>query len=269
MKKLLPVLILACSNLAFAVSKVGVLYQYGLLDDALHGQYNAIATVGQVSKHSDFAIGAGIGLGELIAVDGRFYIADAYGHLSRLRNKNSISFASAAKFYPDYRLGFDIRNISSLRQLENEIEQELPNKNMMYAIKVTGYFDKLHARSEDTDTIPYTPIVSWMQMHQHEFDCNNQKSTLVIFRMPDSLFNLGVKYHAHFVNDNRTIGGHVFDVASVHDLDVEITPLTEAVVYLRKNNVPIISDDSNLQADKFYTIIERSSNGSNLNKASQ
>jgi len=51
------------------------------------------------------------------------------------------------------------------------------------------------------------------------------------------------------------MGGHVFDVASTQDLDVEITPLTEAIVYLRKNSIPTIPND-NLQADKFYTGVE-------------
>jgi acetolactate decarboxylase len=188
--------------------------------------------------------------------------------LIHLDKKDTVSFASSAKFKPDYDLGFDISNISSLRQLEEQIEEELPNKNMIYAIKVTGYFDKLHARSEDIDTVPYTPIVSWMQTHQHEFDCNDQKSTLVMFRIPDSLSSLGVKYHAHFVNDSRTMGGHVFDVAAADDLDVEITPLTEAVVSLRKNIVPTVSVNGDFQADKFYSVIERSSSSATIDNNS-
>lgn len=265
MKKLLFISLMFMYGLSDASSKTNILYQYGLLDDALHGQYNKIATVAEISKYSDFALGAGVGLGEFIAVDGKFYVTDAYGHLISLDKKDNISFATAAKFHPDYDLGFDISNISSLKQLEEQIEEELPNKNMMYAIKVTGYFDKLHARSEDIDTEPYTPIVSWMQTHQHEFDCNDQKSTLVIFRMPDSLFNLGVKYHAHFVNGDRTMGGHVFDVATAENLDIEITPLTEAIVYLRKKNVPTIAANGDLGADKFYTVIERSFNNVSSN----
>lgn len=260
MKKLLFIFFLIISFQAFAANRNSILYQYGLLDDALHGQYTPITTVGEMSKHNDFALGAGVGLGELIAVDGKFYITDAYGRLNLLKQQDSISFASATKFRPDYDLGFDIKYISSLKQLEDEIEEELPNKNLIYAIKVTGYFDKLHGRSEDIDSIPYTPIVSWMETHQHEFDCNEQRSTLVMFRMPDSLFNLGVKYHAHFVNDSRTMGGHVFDIASAQDLDVEIMPLNDAQVSLRKNIAPVKAVASGLQADKFYNVIERSTN---------
>lgn len=243
----------------FAFSATSTLYQYGLLTDALHGQYNQITTVANIARYSDFAMGAGIGLGELIGVDGNFYLTDSYGHLRHLKKSDRVSFASAAKFKPEYNLGFSISYISSLAQLEDQIEQSLPDKNIMYAIKITGYFDKLHARSEDIDTVPYTPIVKWMQFHQHEFDCDEQKSTIVMFRIPAELSNLGVKYHAHFVNESRTLGGHVFNVVAMHhDLNVEITPLYKAVVYLRKQSVAV-KDADDLQRSKFYSVVERNS----------
>ncbi len=246
-------------NFAFTESNSNILYQYGLLDDVLHGQYTAITTVGNIAKHADFGLGAGVGLGELIIIDGDFYLADPHGKLEKLSNNRPISFASASKFAANNKINFTINNIKNFRQFDEIIESKIPNKNLVYAIKVTGYFDVIHARSEDIDHVPYTPIVSWMKLHQHEFSCNNQDATLVIFKAPNNISDVAIAYHVHFVNKARTLGGHVFDFTSAKSLKVEMIPLDQVHLILRENYTAVIPPKDGLQKDDFLKVVESNS----------
>lgn len=123
----------------------------------------------------------------------------------------------------------------------------------MYAIKITGIFDKIHARSENIDKPPYTPIVVWMKTNQNIFDYNGKPATIVMFRTPSNLSNIQVPYHAHFVSKDGKIGGHVFDLSG-KNLVVEMEPLDQVDLYLRTSFDPVKSIDA--QADKFTAVVE-------------
>jgi len=240
------------SILAFATANASVLNEYGLLDDIAYGQYGKLVTVSQVrANHNNFGIGAGVGLGELIILDGTFYLTDPHGHPRILDGHEGLSIVTATDFKPQNK--FVIQNVNSLHQLQQVIDSHINNKHEIYAIKITGTFDKIHARSENFDKPPYTPAVVWMKTNQNVFDYNAKPATIVMFRTPSNLSNIQVPYHAHFISKDGKMGGHVFDLSG-QNLTIEMEPLDRVDLLLRTSfdNVK----DINAEAGKFNAVIE-------------
>jgi acetolactate decarboxylase len=82
---------------------------------------------------------------------------------------------------------------------------------VIYAIRVTGHFADLHTRTVMEQHEPYPPLTQATE-GQAETRFTDVQGTLVGFRTPD--FEQGISvagYHLHFLDDDRTAGGHVLD----------------------------------------------------------
>ena len=81
-------LFVAC-NLILSAGKV---YQVGTVQALLKGLYQPTVTVAEAKQNADTGLGCGVGIGELIAIDGDFYIADGNGNISKLSDNDRIPF---------------------------------------------------------------------------------------------------------------------------------------------------------------------------------
>ena len=203
------------------------MYNYSTIPLFAAGNYQAFTTVGKAKQHVNFALGAAAGLGELIAVDGQFYLAEPKGKLSLMADKKGLSSAVGADFKADSR--FYVRTMA-LTQLEKELLKKNPSGRFM-AIKVTGLFKKITARSEDFAKPPYQPFSTWMKTHQHVFSLHNVTGTLVMFYLTPSIIGVGVPgFHAHFISLPAEMGGHVFSATIAH-AKVEVDTLDKLQLY--------------------------------------
>ena len=76
----------------------GTEYQYGTSSALVFGQLGKVTTVKDVSKHNDFGLGAGVGLGEVIMVNGHAYIAGPKGKGRELKSSDGLSYMTATEF---------------------------------------------------------------------------------------------------------------------------------------------------------------------------
>jgi alpha-acetolactate decarboxylase len=91
------------------------------------------------------------------------------------------------------------------------IDRQIQSANLIYAIRITGHFTDLHTRTVMEQKPPYPPLTQATE-EQAEAVFTDVSGTVVGFRTPE--FEQGISvagYHLHFLNSDRTGGGHILD----------------------------------------------------------
>ena len=237
MKKLCGAM-LVMSGLVYG--QPGIVYQYSIPDFLLRGQYGPVVSVAAAKANGiSLGIGAGVGLGELIVVNGQYFLADPQGNLQPLKNSDSVSYLTGVEFKAEKTYTF--KNIKSLDDLQNRVESSISSPYSFYAIEITAKHANITARSENIDHEPYTPIAQWIKTNQNVFSFKNLAVTMVMIRTPDNLSQLNLKYHAHFISDDKKYGGHVFDF-SAPEVTVKIAAENNVMIYLPDKSFPVIKN---------------------------
>lgn len=180
--------------------------------------------ISEVRKHGDTAIGTIDGLdGELIAVDGDYYVIRSDGVAYPLEDTTTTPFVTATFFEPD--ITTHAEHTANISQFEEQLEGGLPSANMVYAIRIVGPFDYVKTRSIPKQSRPYPKLAEAVK-EQNVFEFYNVSGTIVGFWSPEFINGLNVPgYHIHFITDDRNAGGHVLDLRMTgRDIEVDITP---------------------------------------------
>ena len=83
--------------------------------------------------------------------------------------------------------------------LKNTIDEALPSKDIIYAIKITGEYQSVKTRSVPRQQKPY-PSLKEVVEQQSIFDFKDIKGTAVGFWIPKYMKNINVPgYHFHFI----------------------------------------------------------------------
>ncbi|MCC9136455.1 acetolactate decarboxylase [Pontibacter silvestris] len=191
---------------------------YASLNQAIHlGQYDGAVQVRELKENGDFGVGSGEKLkSELVMLDGVAYSIPASGEASVLPDTAKVSFAAVKHFKSDQEVS--ISKMLNLNELESYLDSVL-TKNSFAAIKVTGKLNSITYRSFYPQQKPYEPTE---EVPEKELNRSNIEGTLVGFFTPESaeVLNSPV-YHFHFVDNNKTTGGHVLD-CTISEARVEI-----------------------------------------------
>ncbi|GAB7015609.1 acetolactate decarboxylase [Methanogenium cariaci] len=200
------------------------LYQVSTINALLQSVYDGIVPIGEVRKHGDTAIGTTDGLdGELIGVDGAYYVIRTDGVAYPLADTATTPFVSATFFDSDITIPAD--TIANISRFEDQLEAGLPSANVVYAIRIDGTFDYVETRSVPKQSRPYPKLAEAVK-EQTEFEFHNTTGTIVGFWSPEFVSGLNVPgYHIHFITDDRRAGGHVLDFSMTGgEIEVDITP---------------------------------------------
>jgi acetolactate decarboxylase len=96
------------------------------------------------------------------------------------------------------------------------IDRRIESSNLIYAIRITGHFAELHTRTVMEQEKPYTTLTQATE-GQAETRFSDVTGVVVGFRTPDYQQGISVAgYHLHFLNSDRTSGGHVLDFSLEH-----------------------------------------------------
>lgn len=96
--------------------------------------------------------------------------------------------------------------------MQQQINKQLPNSNLPYAIRLQGVFPYLRVRSVPKQKLPYPLLKDVLSQQQKTFELRNVRGTLVGFRLPKFLKGINVaKYHFHFITSDGQNGGHLLD----------------------------------------------------------
>lgn len=184
-------------------------YMSSPINALLEGFYETNLTIGMLKEKGDFGIGTFNDLdGELLLVDGEVFQLDVNAIAHRVRDDVKTPFASACFFRP-----FSTEEVESeldYPAFSRFLDQCLPSPNMLYAIRVEGFFRRVRTRSVPR-TANYTPLVE-ATAEQKEACFEQVEGTLVGFYTPGFIPSVNVPgYHFHFIDAARSQGGHLLE----------------------------------------------------------
>jgi acetolactate decarboxylase len=206
------------------MKKPASLFQYGIADAFVNGIYEGQLLVGELKKHGNFGVGApNLIDGELTMMDGKVYQTNAKGETFEAPDtlKSPLVFVSAFKA-DTVRTLTDVVNIHTLF---DRIEQLLPDKNRIYAIRITGNFAAMKTRAfSPVIQKPFKPL-SQLLDQQHVFNFEPANGAMIGFYMPGYLSGINiVGLHFHYLSTDFKHGGHVLEVKSAQ-VTVEIAEI--------------------------------------------
>ncbi len=191
------------------------IYQVSTLQALAMGYSRSVITVETLLQHGDAGLGTFEDVnGEMIALDGVCYRAIDDGTVVVAENDRGVPFAAVTRFkdVPPVEVR-DIGNIDELKRLMDlKIEEDF-GLNSMHVVRIDGSFEKVCARSETPHRSQHVSLKEILQKTQTEFFFNDISGTLVCVYFPDYMDGINAPgWHLHFVSDDRSHGGHVFDL---------------------------------------------------------
>lgn len=222
----------ACSN--STKIKNDLLFQTSTFDALLAGNYEGVINFKELSKKGNFGIGTFNELdGEMIALDGTFYQIKSDGQVYPVKLEMKTPFAVVTNFIAD--TSFQLYSKLTYNQLNEFVDQLIPSKNIFYAIKVEGKFERVVTRSVPKQAKPYPDLIEVVK-EQPLFEFNSQNGVMVGFRVPEFMEGINVPaYHYHFMNKEKNKGGHLLECI-LSDVKISIDCIHKTQIDLPKTN---------------------------------
>jgi alpha-acetolactate decarboxylase len=186
------------------------IFQVSTMSALVAGVYDGDTPYSEIMKHGDFGVGTFNALdGEMAALDGSFFQLRSDGTIAKADPAALTPFAAVTFFRADAEI--DVQTPHARAELLALIDATVPSKNLFYAIRIDGLFRVVTTRTAARQSKPYPRLVETTKT-QVEHTFNDVSGTIVGFRAPQYAQGMTVAgYHLHFVDDQRTIGGHVLD----------------------------------------------------------
>ncbi len=185
-----------------------VLFQTSTLQALMGGVYDGDLTYGQLARHGNFGLGTFNALdGEMIALNGKFYQVRSNGRVYPVKPSMKTPFAEVTFFKANRT--YLLKQPLTYRQLTDYITTLLPSPNLIYAIRIEGFFPYVKIRSVPRQGKPYPPLAE-VAKKQSVFELSKVKGVIVAFRYPQYLAGVNLAgYHCHFISADRRHGGHL------------------------------------------------------------
>jgi acetolactate decarboxylase len=186
------------------------LYQSSTMGALLDGVYDGDVTIAEILRHGDFGLGTFNHLdGEMVILDGVCYHLRADGSATVAADTERTPFTAVTHFRTDHTLAFTQPTTRS--DAIARIDSLLGSENLMYAVRISGRFSEMSTRTVMAQTPPYPPLIKATE-GQAETRFTDVTGTFAGFRMPNYDQGISVAgYHLHFLNDDRSEGGHALD----------------------------------------------------------
>lgn len=187
-----------------------VIYQASLMSALLSGVYEGETTIRQLLDHGDFGLGTFNHLdGEMIAFNSHVFQLRSDGTARPAHAEQKTPFAVMTFFNPTHE--YTITTPHTREQIHQIIDETIASKNLFCALRIDGHFDKADTRTVPEQQRPYKPMMQAVE-EQPVFHFEHQDGVLVGFLTPDYMQGINVAgYHEHFINQQRSSGGHLLD----------------------------------------------------------
>ena len=175
----------------------------------VEGIYKENMPLAEIKKHGDFGLGTFNDLdGEMVMLDGQIYQIASDGRVKVIDESALTPFACVTFYEPLSHDDID-REMSYDTFLE-WLYGLLPSPNLFYAIRITGVFAHVKARSVPKQD-SYRPLVE-IAKEQATFDFYDVEGTLAGFFTPSFMSSLNVPgLHLHFLSADLRQGGHLLE----------------------------------------------------------
>ena len=228
------------------------MYQVSTLQALALGYSRAVITVGELLQEGDTGLGTFEDVnGEMIVMDGHCYRADKNGNVTQVPFDMGVPFAAVGKFYGEQQ--FPLKNMPDIASIREELTKKIEERfglNSMHIVRIEGDFKKVDARSESPYRSHHLSLKELLNKNQTAFIFENISGTLVGVYFPDYMDGINMPgWHLHFLSDDKTKGGHVFDV-SVLDAVAKVDKISSIFIDLPKSAAfDTYSLAQNLQAE--------------------
>lgn len=188
--------------------KKRVLWQSAPVIALENAVYDSPTTVQEVRRHGNQGVGTWEQLnGEGLVIDGIFYQVLSDGSVHEQPGDARMPWAAVTFFDPD--VTWDLPTQLNYDELGQFLDPQLPTLNNYYALRIEGTFQAVTTRSLPEQHEPYPPLAV-VERTQPEFSFSDIEGTMVGFRSPPFVTNVSpTGYHLHFLDSERTGGGHV------------------------------------------------------------
>lgn len=192
------------------------MYQVSTLQALSLGHTRSVIQVSELKQNGDTGLGTFEGVdGEMIMLDGHCYRAMEEGAVEEAPDQMGVPFCSVSRLAGRRTYDFTAtENIETLKNhLNNCIERDF-GLNSMHMVRIDGDFEVVHARSESAYHAIHVSLKDMLSKTQKSFCFTDVKGTLVCVYYPDYMDGINAAgWHLHFVSDDRTRGGHVFELS--------------------------------------------------------
>ena len=191
------------------------MFQVSTLQALALGYSRAVINVGELMRHGDIGLGTFEDVdGEMIVIDGHCYRADEKGDVSEADSEIGVPFSSVTFFKSDRSC--EISGTDSIEKLKELLDLRIEEDfglNSMHIIQIRGLFDKIYARSEAPYHSHHVTLKKMLETTQTSFEFADIRGSLVGVYYPDYMDGINAAgWHLHFVSDDRTKGGHVYEI---------------------------------------------------------
>ena len=212
------------------------MYQVSTLQALALGYSRAVITVEELLKEGDTGLGTFEDVnGEMIVMDGHCFRADQDGNVTVVSQETGIPFGAVAKLYGEQEFELkDMQDITSVRtELTRKIEERF-GLNSMHVVRIDGVYGKVDARSEAPYRSHHVTLKEMLGKTQRAFVFENIRGSLIGVYFPDYMDGINMPgWHLHFISEDRSKGGHVFDV-SVQEGTAKVDRITSIYINLPK-----------------------------------
>ncbi len=198
-------------NLSGTAKGKDVFCQGGTFVSLYAGNYNQVATVGEIKKKGDFGLGVFDLLdGSMVILDGAVYQADSRGGVTKVKNDAGSPFYAVTNFKVDSEK--ELGEIKTFSQLCQRLDGFRKRDDVIYAVRIEGTFPQIKTAAFSRQYYPY-PTLQEAAKEQAIFQYENISGVLVGFWLPDCVGTINQPgYHFHFLSGDKQKGGHVLEV---------------------------------------------------------
>ena len=195
------------------------MFQVSTLHALVAGYTRSVITVQELESRGNVGLGTFEGVdGEMILLDGACYRARQDGSVVKPAPDTGVPFASAASV--EGGTAFELGKVPNIDALKHELTCKVDEAyalNSMHVVTVSGVFDSVSARSESAYHADHITLKDMLATTQREFVFEKLDGTLVCVYHPDFMDGINAPgWHIHFLSEDRTRGGHVFNLSLVH-----------------------------------------------------
>lgn len=200
------------------------LYQVSNATALTEGVFDGAVSVHTLKEHGDFGLGTFDGLdGEMIALDGAVYRADATGAITTAPDDALAPFAVITEF--PVAPAVPLAQAASFAELTAQLNARRASDNLFYAVRIAGHFSHIKARSIARQPEGVTLVEA--AAGQSEFTFTDVDATLAGFWTPAYARAINVAgWHLHALTADHRHGGHVLDLAGA-DLQAQLAELAD------------------------------------------
>lgn len=191
------------------------MFQVSTLQALMLGYTKSVITVEELLKHGDTGLGTFEHVdGEMIMLDGHCYQAKSDGTIVEADGRTGSPFCAVSFMIAQSETEIEnIKNIDELKRFLDVSIDEAFALNSMHVVRVDGLFNKVMARSEEGLKSRHVELKDILENNQQDFCFENIKGTLVCIYFPDYMDGINAPgWHLHFVSEDKSRGGHVFDI---------------------------------------------------------